>query len=456
MRYDGNSGPNTYHGTSDHDDIFGNGGDDWLYGEGGDDYLEGGLGADHLFGGDNGPYGLGDTAGYRDSFTGVYVDLSIGRGFGGTAEGDTLVDIENIAGSIFSDQLVGSEGINQLAGGDGNDWLVGYGGADTLIGEDGDDNLVGGAGADLIVGDFSGSIFGSGVDTVYYDDSWEGIALDLDSEVFGFGGWYGRGHGGTAEGDTVASIENVVGSVYDDQISGSDFTDNELSGLGGNDWLLGEAGNDKLHGGDGEDHLIGGAGIDTLDGGDGDHDWADYSDSATGVWVELATGIASGGTAEGDILISIESLRGSQSGDQLVGNGINNELQGGSGNDWLIGEDGADILNGGKGSDMLLGGTGADTFVWTSMAELGISMADTDVVLDFDGKFDHIDLSAIDADETLAGDQAFTIATGAFTGPGQIAQFGDYLLLNTDSDTAAEGVIRVAGISSLDPAWFVL
>ena len=58
-------------------------GDDWLFGQGGDDGLIGGIGADWLFG------GIGeDMAIYWDSATGVYVDLTIGRGFGGTAEGD--------------------------------------------------------------------------------------------------------------------------------------------------------------------------------------------------------------------------------------------------------------------------------------------------------------------------------------------------------------------------------
>jgi serralysin len=63
------------------------------------------------------------------------------------------------------------------------------------------------------------------------------------------------------------------------QFSGAANDDNQLLGLGGDDWMAGANGNDKLHGGDGDDILrgrggddvlLGSAGADRLVGGAGD------------------------------------------------------------------------------------------------------------------------------------------------------------------------------------------
>jgi hypothetical protein len=83
--------------------MFGFGGADDLFGGGGNDFLTGGLGADHLDGGE----GI-DTARYDDSTAGVLVSLATGRGFGGTAEGDVLVSIEDLVGSAHGDILIGT------------------------------------------------------------------------------------------------------------------------------------------------------------------------------------------------------------------------------------------------------------------------------------------------------------------------------------------------------------
>jgi Ca2+-binding RTX toxin-like protein len=514
MRYDGNDDPNTYHGTSGSDEIYGYGGDDWLYGEGGNDYLIGGAGANHLYGGtgidtvvysdaenvwvdltyhhahrgsvltmdDDSLYdienvigssfndvlwgdgqnntliggggddifaglggadiliggdGMDDSAEYGDSDVGVYVNLAagidalgfeFGSGYGGSAEGDVLYDIETLYGSDHGDYLVGNSVNNTIDGGTGDDWLAGGGGDDNLYGSFGHDSFEGGAGADVMAGH-------EGNDTVYYTGSPTGVWASLTT---------GTGAFGDAQGDTYFTIENLVGSAFADYLEG-DGTSNRLFGLDDSDILAGLDGDDELTGGWGGDYLLGGSG----------RDWALYSDSDTGVWVDLSTGSGFGGTAQDDSLSEIECLRGSSYDDQLVGDGGENILEGANGNDWLVGHDGEDRLTGGFGTDKLMGGGDADKFVWTSINETGNTKADADVILDFD-KFDVIDLSQIDADETLAGDQAFTISTGGFTGPGQIALFGDYLLLNTDSDTAAEGMIRVDGITGLDPSWFVL
>src|SRR5207244_2353911 len=69
---------------------------------------------------------------------------------------------------------------------------------------------------------------------------------------------------GTATGegsDTLQSVEDVVGSIYDDFLVGNGGG-NRLSGSSGNDQIYGQNGNDTLSGGDGDDTLDGGSGID--------------------------------------------------------------------------------------------------------------------------------------------------------------------------------------------------
>jgi hypothetical protein len=79
---------------------------------------------------------------------------------------------------------------------------------------------------------------------------------------------------------------------------------------------------------------------------------------------------------------------------------------------------------------------------------------------------DLIVLNLIDADGNAGnGDTAFTFIGDAsnqlFTAPGQVSWFNEpgsdtYILLNTDGDVAADGVIRVLGVHSVDASWFVL
>jgi glucose/arabinose dehydrogenase len=161
-----------------------------------------------------------------------------------------------------------------------------------------------------------------------------------------------------------------------------------LRGLGGNDVLYGGAGDDLLDGGAGADVLIGGSGTDT----------AVYGSSGSAVTVNLATGLGSGGEAEGDILSGIENVIGSPFGDVLTGNaganGVNYELSnagvainlqtgtasgghaagdvlsafenliGSAFADQLTGNSGANVFRGGGGNDLLEGGAGTDTAVY--------------------------------------------------------------------------------------------
>lgn len=145
--------------------------------------------------------------------------------------------------------------------------------------------------------------------------------------------------GTTIDVSTMVSAE--AGDSTDDQIIG-DASTNWLSGGAGNDVLRGFGGDDVIIGGDGNDLLIGGSGADLIYGGNGE-DTADYSDSQSAVVVSLVAGAANmGGDAQGDVLSSIEDLRGSTYNDTLTGNTGDNRLDGDGGTDTLVGGGGQD------------------------------------------------------------------------------------------------------------------
>ena len=112
-------------------------------------------------------------------------------------------------------------------------------------------------------------------------------------------------------------------------------------------------------------------------------------------------------------------LSGVNGNDILIGGNGNDVLLGGIGNDTLIGGNGNDILNGGAGLDVLTGDAGADIFQYQSTTDSPLFGRDT--INNFQPTLDKIDLSQIDANAVLPGNQAFTfIGTAAFTGLGQL------------------------------------
>lgn len=204
--------------------------------------------------------------------------------------------------------------------------------------------------------------FGHGEDVLVIDSD-VSLALDID-----------LGSGNSA----VSDLDLVHGSSLNDTIRGGIDAD----------VLHGSAGADRLHGEAGDDILIGGAGGDLLHGG-ADSDEVDYSASSEGVTIvpfdfddidtldaaqlALLQGInsgramlGSGGDAEGDVLLNIERLVGSQHNDVLTGDPLNaNQIEGNSGDDIIVGGADDDLLVGGQGKDNLSGGQGSD---WTSYA----------------------------------------------------------------------------------------
>ena len=403
-------------GDDESNSLYGWDGDDTLEGGGGNDLLFGGAGADVIDGGG----GSGDYALYWESDAGVTVNLATGAARGGHAEGDTLTGIEYVLGSSHADHLIGDDQFNVLLGRDGDDTLEGGDGVDVLFGDAGADVLHGGEGSDQLRG-------GEGFDVASYLDSDTGVTVDLATGTAADGHGYsdtlqeiedvwgsphadhltgddlanelyggdgndtlagglgadlldggasrgdladyelsdagvtvnlatGTARGGHAEGDTLSGIEDVRGSAHADHLIGDDEADWRVHF----NWLDGGDGDDTLEGGDGGDFLAGGAGADVIDGGDGS-DWAAYSDSDAGVTVNLATGTARGGHAEGDTLAGIVNVSGSSHADHLTGDDADNQLHGKDGDDTLEGGDGFDCLFGGGGADHLDGGAGGDT-----------------------------------------------------------------------------------------------
>ncbi|MBD2494260.1 M10 family metallopeptidase C-terminal domain-containing protein [Nostoc sp. FACHB-280] len=151
-------------------------------------------------------------------------------------------------------------------------------------------------------------------------------------------------------------------------------------------------------------------------------------------------------------------------GDDLNGGGVpgNDFLAGLDGDDLIAGLGGNDTLYGGFGNDILIGGSGKDTLYGDAgndifqydLASDSQPGSLRDIIKDFVGNGDlagdRIDLSRIDANVSISGNQAFTfIGTRAFTAAGQIRYSGGILQGNTDSNLAPNFEIQLEGSPQL-------
>lgn len=219
----------------------------------------------------------------------------------------------------------------------------------------------------------------------------------------------------------VGSV-GVNGGAGNDHITIQGGVVNTVNGGEGSDQIYGGTGADTILGGNGNDFIEGGAGLDTITGGAG-NDTVSYEHATGDVTVTLTAlgaGTSSGGGMGLDVFLSgIENVVGSDHDDTITGNadinllfglngddsihggGGNDTIYGGHGNDLIIGGDGNDTLTGDTGIDTLIGGDGNDRFVFKTLDE-------AERIADFDYDVDDlIDVSQIDADLTVAGNQAF-------------------------------------------------
>jgi Ca2+-binding RTX toxin-like protein len=220
-----------------------------------------------------------------------------------------------------------------------------------------------------------------------------------------------------------------------------------LDGAGGLDEINAGGGHDTLLGGSGDDILRGAADNDTLDGQGGAADLASRFYDSGAVTADLLSGTATDGFGNTDTLLRIENLSGAAGyNSTLLGNNSANVIDGWFGNHVLTGRGGADTLSGGEFS--------TDRFVYlaTSDAPAG------ETIIDFDAG-DLIDLSAIDTNAGLAGDQAYGFigsAAFAINGTAQVRYSGTQVQADVHGDGVAEMFITLTGVVAMSAIDFVL
>lgn len=290
----------------------------------------------------------------------------------------------------------GTRGNDVLRGGSGNDFFWGQDGDDIMYGNGGNDTFYAGTGSDMFIG-------GAGSDTVSYAG-----AAQAANGFFGFDGVVvdlADGHGGDVASpdlDNYSSIENIIGSNYNDAIWG-DGNANVIRGLAGDDWIEGRGGGDTLDGG---------AGVDTLN----------YTSSTARVVVDLQSNTASGGHATGDVISNFENLIGSAHNDTLSGNGAANFIRGGAGNDRINGRGGDDVIEGDAGNDILTGGSGSDSFMYYA----NTTHSGVDHITDFNVHQDRIVFNGSD----VSFDATFDPYSGTFDVEITLGSSGQVILDN--------------------------
>ncbi|MEJ5988996.1 calcium-binding protein [Ramlibacter sp. PS3R-8] len=437
-------------------------------GNGGDDYINGSTGFDRA-----------DYLQITPMVGGVEVDLAAGTVVGDSMAvgSDTLEGIESIRGTPFDDVfdargftlsddasasansgdvvatvptgVLSSAAFNEFISVGGDDLIRGNGATRVSL-----DYLVEKQGGISSRIDFTTATSGSG-DFGLTDG---GLGRVTFSGTFSVRG----GNGNDVMMGSVG-MQNLQGNCGNDTLRGGDGDDSLFGQTGGDptsfiqtsmfpddDWLDGGAGNDLLRGDAGDDILQGGTGVDTMEGGTGNDSY--FVDQATDVVSELRFGgsdIVHSAAANYTLSAHVESARITSSGAaNLTGNNQANTLTGGTG---------ANILKGGVGKDTLSGGGGADRFDYDSANHSGVKAATRDVILDFNGN-DLLDLSTIDANTNVGGNNAFTFVTGAFTGAGQLRFDARTQVLygSTDADVQAEFSIQLTGFRTLTAADIIL
>ena len=214
---------------------------------------------------------------------------------------------DTLNGTSGADTIFGFAGSDVLVGGGGNDSIDGGEDSDLIYGGDGNDKLLGGAGVDSIGGDAGDDTIdgGAGFDYAYFDTAASAVNVSLVTNT---------SSGGDGN-DVLISIEGLLGSPFNDTLTGSNGDNDLIGGLGndlitgldGSDYLEGDPGADTLLGGDGIDFLYGGAGNDSLDGGAGiDEALYQQNFSAYTITQQANTIIVSNGTDGVDTLSGIE------------------------------------------------------------------------------------------------------------------------------------------------------
>jgi Ca2+-binding RTX toxin-like protein len=347
----GNSLTNIVIGNIANNSLYGEAGNDQLEGQAGDDILNGGSGVDQLYG------GSGNDQYYIDNINDIAIEIdaqdgdqdivysSVSYTLSAYLENLTLIEIGLIdgTGNERNNVITGNTNSNILNGKAGNDIIYGNSGFDTLLGDEGDDLLIGGLDPDILNG-------GNGTDTASYLTALNDIIANLSNSTT---------NTGEAQGDTYISIENLIGSQFNDLLTGDNQT-NHLWGLNGNDLLDGLQGADIMEGGLGNDtYNLDNPGDLLIEGLNQGIDTVNAFTSYT-----LAPNL--------DNLILIEG----SSAINGNGNDLNNMIIGNSQTNTIDGGAGDDIIYSGLGRDILTGGLGNDIFVFKTIEETAHTITD--------------------------------------------------------------------------------
>lgn len=305
-----------------------------------------------------------DVADLGDAAGAARIDLRQREIEGGGFDGTTLARIEEIVAGAGAQTVTGRNVGEFVDLGEGDDTAILNGGKDLFMG---------GPGADVYDG-------GKDLDVVIYAESDGGVTVSLAR---------GRGARADAAGDRLSGIENALGSLHDDKLTG-DGESNLLLGLDGDDTIWGGGGerdvlfgdgrfekdglgsrlfrndgdgegDDVIYGGAGFDRILGGAGADTLRGdGFTDHVFGGLGEDRVigGAGDDLLEG--GGGVDELFGGAGRDKLRGGDEADTLSGGGKADTLDGNGGNDLMRGGGGDDTFRGAAGDDRIFGGAGED------------------------------------------------------------------------------------------------
>jgi serralysin len=240
-------------------------------------------------------------------------------------------------------------------------------------------------------------------------------------------------------------------------------------------------GADTINVGAGNDVFRGGAGIDTISFFYESYDGIGVLGPSIGlgITVDLTKTVQNFGRFGTDTISGFENVTGSFSGDRIYGTNGANNLAGFGGNDVIEGRGGNDDIYASAGADILVGGLGRDrmfldtndaardTVRYLSIAESGATVATRDELWDFARNAgaigDRINLSAIDANPFLAGNQAFawrgslTFRTDVVGEVRFIDAGVDVIIqVDTDNDNGAEMTILVKNVAGLAKYDFIL
>lgn len=292
-------------------------GNDIVYGQDGDDVILGGDGNDILFGGAGNDYINGGKGADR-------ID-------GGAGDDVIVMEAEDFSQNSFITEIVnGGSGFDTviIQGNKGISFDMGLTNIESFIGGDGNDNIIGSEFSDIIRG-------GKGADTYYTLDGDDIVYIDGEDIKAKSGNFIDTG-----DGYDKIYIEDSIGVDFDV----ADTNAEEIISGSGND-ILRNSKNDNItiYGMDGDDIIFASSGVDILDGGTG-NDTLDYSNSNSGVNVNILTNTVSGGYATGDTIRNFENIVGTKYDDNLTGNNKDNIFYAGAGNNIINGMGGVDTV----------------------------------------------------------------------------------------------------------------